>query len=106
MQLVQLQTDLNEFQEADIQVIGISYDSVKVLSDFSAKNAIQYPLLSDPDSKTIAAYGVLGPAGKGVSRPEAFLLDSKGVIRAKLSFEWYAGPHLTDALLEVASAKP
>jgi peroxiredoxin Q/BCP len=104
--LVQLQRDLSEFQAADIQVIGISYDSVEVLSHFSTQNAIQYPLLSDPDSETIAAYGVLGPEGKGVSRPEAFLLDSKGVIRAKLSLEWLAGSHLTDALLEAASAKP
>jgi peroxiredoxin len=104
--LVQLQADLNDLQEAGIQIVGISFDSVEVLADFSAKNGIQYPLLSDLGSKTIESYGILASTGKGVSRPEGFLLDAKGVVQAKLNLEWYVGPRLIDALLEAAPAKP
>jgi peroxiredoxin len=106
VQLVQLQADLNTFQEADIRVVGISHDAIELLSDFSAEKGIQFPLLSDPASKTIEAYGNLARTGKGVSRPEGVLLDSKGVVRAKLSLEWCVGPPLIDALLEAAPAKP
>jgi peroxiredoxin Q/BCP len=106
MQLVQLQRDLREFQEAGIQAIGISFDPPNVLADFAAKNGIQYPLLSDPDSKAIEAYGLLAPSGKGVARPEAFLLNSKGVIGTKLTLEWYVGRPLTDALLEAGLTEP
>jgi peroxiredoxin Q/BCP len=106
MQLVQLQRDLQEFEGAGIQVVGISLDALKVLSNFSARNGIQYPLLSDPDGKVIEAYGLLAPSGKGVSQPEAFLLNAKGVIGSKLTLEWYVGSVLTDALLDAASARP
>jgi peroxiredoxin len=106
MQLVQLQRDLSEFQAAGIQVVGLNHDSVEALSNLSATNGIRYPLLSDPDSKTIEAYGILASTGKGVSRPEAFLLDGKGVIRAKRNLEWLLGPALTDTLLDAAPAEP
>jgi len=106
MQLVQLQRDLSEYQAADIQVVAINHDPVEALAELSAANGIRYPLLSDPDSKTIEAYGLLASTGKGVSRPEAFVLDAKGVIRARLNLEWLLGAPLTDTLLDTAPAKP
>ena len=45
-QLVQLQKDIKELEAANIQVVGISYDSVDVLAKFTKKHKIsikQFP---------------------------------------------------------------
>jgi peroxiredoxin len=98
---------LKKIEAAGIQVIGISYDSVEILSDFSKKQKITYPLLSDADSKTITAYGLLykEAAGKikGVPYPGTMLIDQKGVIRAKLFLDGFISRHDTDALLKAAN---
>ena len=41
-----------------MRVVGISYDSVDVLKGFADKRSIAFPLLSDADSKVIAAYAI------------------------------------------------
>ena len=38
---------------------AISYDTEEVLTEFSEKNGITFPLLSDDDSKVITDYGIL-----------------------------------------------
>ncbi len=67
-----------------------------------------FPLLSDPDSKTIDAYNVRNEAAKGrlegVPRPGTFVLDGGGVIRAKLFLEGFRDRHTTEALLKAAAA--
>jgi peroxiredoxin Q/BCP len=105
---VQLQADLKKIEAAGVQLVGISYDSVNVLSGFTQKRKIQFPLLSDPGSKTIEAYGVLNEEAKGRTKgipyPGTFLIDQQGVIRAKLFHEGYRQRHSTDELLEAAKA--
>lgn len=66
---------------------AISYDSDAILKVFSDRRKIEFPLLSDTDSKTIRAYRVLnneavGPF-KGMARPGYFYIDPKGIIREK-----------------------
>lgn len=62
---MQLQADVAQLEGAGIQVVGVSYDSVKVLAGFAEKGKITFPLLSDPGSKTIIAYGLLNEDAKG-----------------------------------------
>jgi peroxiredoxin len=107
-QLVQLQADL-EKTEKDIQVIAISYDSVEVLAKFADKHKITFPLLSDPDSKTISAYGLLNKEAKGskvegIAYPGTMLLDKDGAIRAKLFVEGFKERHSTDDLIKAAKS--
>jgi len=64
-QLVKLQADLKKFEDAGAQVIAISYDKVEVLSKFAEEKKITFPLLSDPDSKVIKAFGILNVDAKG-----------------------------------------
>jgi hypothetical protein len=63
---------------------GISYDSPEILRAFSEKHSITFPLLSDPGSKTIAAWGLLNREATGravgVPHPGTFIVDRKGVI--------------------------
>jgi peroxiredoxin len=101
-----LQTDLKSIEEAGIQVVGISYDSPEVLKRFSDKAKIAFPLLSDPESKTIDAYHIRNEAARGkaegVPNPGTFILDRDGVIRATLFLEGYRQRHTTKALIEAA----
>ena len=68
---------------------AISYDSVPVLKDFAARRKITYPLLSDPESKTIRAFGILnetvkpGTAQHGIPYPGTFIVDRQGKVTTK-----------------------
>ena len=79
--MVQLQRDLKSIEDAGVQVVGISYDDPAVLKTFSDKAKITFPLLSDPESKTIEAYHIRNEAAKGkavgVPHPGTFILDSR-----------------------------
>ncbi len=106
--MVQLQRDLKSIEEAGVQVVGISYDSPAVLKRVSDQMKIAFPLLSDPESKTIEAYHIRNEAARGkavgVPNPGTFILDQQGVIRAKLFLDGYRDRHTTDALIEAAKA--
>ena len=58
-----------------------------ILKSFADRRKIDFPLLSDPESKTIRAYEVLNAEAtgqyKGMARPGYFFIDTKGVIREK-----------------------
>ena len=66
---------------------AISYDSVEILKSFADRRKIEFPMLADPDSKTIRAYEVLNSEAtgqyKGMARPGYFFIDTQGVIREK-----------------------
>jgi peroxiredoxin len=86
-QLIQLQAAKERFEKQGIKLAGISYDSVEILKYFSDRRKIDFPLLSDPDSKIIRMYQVLnseavGP-NAGMARPGYFYIDSEGMIREK-----------------------
>ena len=87
---MQLQKDLNAIKASGLQVVGISYDSVAVLKKFSEKRKIEFPLLSDPKSKTIDAYLLRNKTAKprsrtdGIPYPATILIDKKGIVRANL----------------------
>ena len=77
-----------------------------MLKKFSDGAKITFPLLSDPESKTIDAYHIRNEAAKGraegVPNPGTFIIDQEGVIRAKLFLEGYRERHTTEALVEAA----
>lgn len=102
---MQLQADLAQIEATGTQVVGISYDPVKVLADFAERRRIQFPLLSDVGSKTITAYGILNKEGKGgIPYPGTYLLDQQGIVRAKLFNDGYRERHPTAELLEAIKA--
>ena len=108
MQLVQLQTNLTQIEAAGVQLVGISYDSVAVLKRFSDRRGIKFPLLSDPQSKTIDAYGIRNKEAEGraagVPYPGTFILDGQGVIRAKLFHEGFKERYDGEAIIRAAKA--
>ena len=66
---------------------AVSYDTSAILQDFTARHNVAFPLLADPDSEIIRAYGVLnGKAtgfSKGMAVPGYFYIGPDGLIREK-----------------------
>ena len=73
------------FREKNVEVIGISRDSVASHEKFAAKHALPFILLSDPTLSAIQSYGVwqekklYGKVSMGVVRT-TFLIDENGNI--------------------------
>ena len=57
-----------------------------MLKFFSDRHAISYPLLADPDSQVIRAYGVLNEKMMTANR-SFFLIDPQGILRKKWLIE-------------------
>ena len=95
---------MKEIEATGGQLVAISYDSAAILKRFSANSAITYPLLSDPGSKTIDAYGIRNKEAperwSGIPHPGTFIVDTNGVIRAKLFLEGYKERHAPEALVQ------
>ncbi len=74
-----------EFQRRNVEVIGISKDSVASHARFAEKHALPFVLLSDPDRTAIERYGVwqekklYGKVSFGVVRT-TFVIDEQGII--------------------------
>ena len=78
-----------EFQNKNVEVIGISRDSVASHTRFAEKYALPFHLLSDPELEAIRAYDVwqeknmYGKVSFGVVRT-TFIIDGDGVIEKVL----------------------
>jgi len=75
----------NGFKEKNVEVIGISRDSIASHVKFAEKYNLPFVLLSDPERKAIEAYGVwqekklYGKVSMGVIRT-TFIIDENGNI--------------------------
>jgi peroxiredoxin Q/BCP len=76
---------LASLKAAGFEVIGISPDKPAKLAQFRDRDAITFPLVSDPDKAVLTAYGAYGEKqlyGKtvtGVIR-STFVIDADGVV--------------------------
>lgn len=76
---------LEQLNDLNIAVVGISPDNPEALAKFRADHELNFPLLSDPDKSVMTAYGAFGEKknyGKvvqGVIR-STFLVESDGTI--------------------------
>lgn len=89
MEACEFQESSAPLEAAGFTVLGISPDSVEKLARFAERDAIAYPLLSDPERETLSAYGAFGEKknyGKivqGVIR-STFVIDVEGKIEHAL----------------------
>ena len=106
-QLIQLQADFDAIQEAQVRLVGISYDSPEILKAFTEKHKIAFPLLSDPESKVIDAYQLrnedarAGTRQDGIPHPVTVVVDHEGVVRARLGYD-VRKRHSTEELVRAA----
>ncbi|MBI5085620.1 MAG: redoxin domain-containing protein [Acidobacteria bacterium] len=77
------------FAREGLGVAAMTYDSQAILKSFSDRKGVTYPLLTDPDSKVIRAFGILNegmPKGTpyyGVPHPGTYIVDANGVVKRK-----------------------
>lgn len=60
MEACDFRDSLEPFHAAGYALLGISPDSVDKLAKFRDRDALTYPLLSDPDHRVLEAYGAYG----------------------------------------------
>lgn len=65
-----------EFRKRGVAIVGISKDTVESHKKFAEKFHLTFPILADPERKTIEAYGAWG---KGTLR-NTYLINPKGNI--------------------------
>jgi peroxiredoxin len=64
-QLIDLERARTTFEAKGIHVVSITYDSPEILKTFAQRRGLHFTLLSDPDSKTIDAFGIRNPEATG-----------------------------------------
>jgi thioredoxin-dependent peroxiredoxin len=99
--------NLADLNTAGTTVLGISPDQPSKLAKFRDKEALTFPLLSDPDHAVLEAYGAYGEKvlyGKktvGVIR-STFVIDQEGAIE-KAMYGVKATGHVARLLTEIGA---
>ncbi len=94
------------FLNQDVQVYGVSCDSIPSHEKFAEKFALPFPLLSDPDTSVSTAYGVYkektnyGRKYMGIERT-TFVIDGDGRI-ARIFRNVQVDGHVEKVLAEVS----
>ena len=81
-ELCAVRDNLADFQNDDVQILGISTDPPYALKAWSDSQGFDFPLLSDfwPHGAVAKAYGVFNEA-HGMAVRGTFLVDKDGVVR-------------------------
>jgi len=100
---------LPQLGKIGVEVIGVSKDKMPPIEKFAAKYNLTFPLASDPDSKTIEAYGawqeksMYGKKYMGIER-STVLVDKHGKI-AKIWPKVKVEGHAAEVLKAVKELK-
>jgi len=108
-QLSLYQSELDEFQKYDAQVIGISVDSIYSHGAWAAVRGITFPLLADfhPKGRVAELYKVMRRSD-GFSERALYVIDREGIIRyAHVSPQLHHVPDIYELLRQLeAVAQP
>ncbi len=103
----QFRDHINEFEQLNTLIFGISRDSIKKHENFKEKQAFPFDLLSDADETVCNLFGVMqlkklyGREYMGVDR-STFLIDADGVLRHEWRTVKVKG-HIEDVLTTLKS---
>jgi peroxiredoxin len=105
---VELSEQQSVFDELGIQVAVITYEPPETNLKFAEKYSVQFPILSDDESRYIKAWGLLNEAYKpgsmayGVPHPGILLVDRNGMIHLKFAEEGYRNRPILDLVIDAA----
>ena len=92
-----------DFDDADISVVGVSEDDVESHKDFCSKEGLNFKLLSDSEAKVSEQYGsVMEYNGAKLSARNTFIIDPQGKV-AKVFEKVKPGGHSEEVLAALAS---
>ena len=85
-ELCSVRDNISIYENEQVQVLGISVDSVFTLAKFKEEQQYNYPLLSDFNKEVSTQYESIYDSFtdmnmKGVSKRSAFIIDKQGVIQ-------------------------
>ena len=87
---MQLEASLNQYADAGLGVVAISYDTIEILESFSDRmGGFHYSLLSDPNSEIIESYGIRNPnpdpgsRTDGMAFPGTYIVNTDGIVQEK-----------------------
>ena len=84
-----MQPSYEAIQAAGAELLAISVDKPAQAKEAIEKVKrqrnieIEFPLLGDPEMKTIEAYNARDPGNPRIARPMTYIIDESGVIRWK-----------------------
>lgn len=83
-ELCSIRDDIAHYNQLNVQVLGISVDSLFSLKKFKEEQKLNFPLLSDFNKEVSTAYDTIYPQFnfemKGVSKRSAFVVAPDGVL--------------------------
>jgi peroxiredoxin len=85
-ELCLVRDDIGRYNNDEVQVLGISVDSVYTLAKYREEQHYNYPLLSDFNREVSTLYETIYDSFsdlgmKGVSKRSAFIIDKQGIIQ-------------------------
>ena len=95
VQMLDLKNDAGKIIEHGYNIVTVSYDAPDVLKAFADKYDFPLTMLSDSDSQTIKAFGILNEKfasdhfAYGVPHPYVYVIGNDKIIQAVLSEEGY-----------------
>jgi peroxiredoxin Q/BCP len=95
--------NISDLKQDNIEVVGVSFDSLESHQKFISKYTLNFPLLADTDGKIAAAYGVK-MADKNMARRVSFLIGLDGKI-VHVTDNPKPDPHLTEMKEAAEKAK-
>jgi peroxiredoxin len=106
-QLDDINARLDEFAALGLSVVSISVDTVEKIASFADAADIAYTMLADPEGAINESLGIrdpqypVGSAAFGVPRPTLYIIDRRGIIRARYMEPTYrTRPDLDQVLTE------
>lgn len=88
----------------------VAFDAPAKVKALAEQRAVAYPILSDPKSEMIRAFGVLnaeyppGHFAHGVAHPIIFVVDAAGVVRHRFSEARYQERPEIDRVIDALKA--
>ena len=92
---MELQQHVDAFEEAGIGIVVVTYDAPELQREFIETEGITYPLISDIDTATMVALGILnedhqpGDRTYGIPHPGIFVVNPQREIVGKIFVESY-----------------
>ena len=92
---MELQQHVDAFEQAGIGIVVVTYDAPELQQAFVEDEGITYPFISDIDTGTMVALGILnedhqpGDRTYGIPHPGMFVLNPQHEIVGKIFVESY-----------------